>query len=272
MSRKRNPLEIYKLLPKTNCGQCFIPSCMAFAAAIIQGGKTAADCPHLPAATIAELEGKVERGTNMEADLEAALLALQEKIRGVDLLAAAARTGGKMAGERLAINCLGKDFLVDGAGTLASECHVNPWVQLPLLSYIIDSQGVALHGEWLSLAELEGGQQWSGYFAHRCEAALRQLIDAHSEIIFEILDLFGAKTFSGITSADRSLLIHPLPKVPFLINYWRPEEDLESKLNILFDRSAGRNSTPQSISLLTRGLVEMFRQLIVRHSRDGKLF
>ena len=64
----------------------------------------------------------------------------------------------------------------------------------------------------------------------------------------------------------------PLPKVPFLINYWQPDEGFPSELNILLDRSAGQNINAHSITLLARGIVEMFRQLIVSHSREGKLF
>ena len=100
----------------------------------------------------------------------------------------------------------------------------------------------------------------------------KALADAHSELVFEILHLFGAQPLSGKALADQSLIIYPLPRVPFLINYWLPEDGFGSKLNILFDRFAAANSDPESIYLLTRGLVEMFRQLIVRHSRDGKLF
>jgi len=43
----KNPLEIYKILPQTNCGQCFLPSCLAFSAAVVNGGKELADCPFI---------------------------------------------------------------------------------------------------------------------------------------------------------------------------------------------------------------------------------
>ena len=97
------------------------------------------------------------------------------------------------------------------------------------------------------------------------------LADAHTGLFFEILHIFGAQSIGGM-DADYSLVIYPLPKVPFMINYWEPEQGFESKLNILFDRVAADNITIESIYLLGRGLVEMFRALIVRHNRDGKLF
>ena len=40
-------LEVFKLLPRTNCGKCGVPSCMAFAAGLSEGKKAAGDCPPL---------------------------------------------------------------------------------------------------------------------------------------------------------------------------------------------------------------------------------
>jgi ArsR family metal-binding transcriptional regulator len=40
-------MEILKLLPKTNCGECGAPTCMVFAARVAEGGKIASDCPPL---------------------------------------------------------------------------------------------------------------------------------------------------------------------------------------------------------------------------------
>lgn len=44
---KPNVLEVLKLLPRTNCGQCGVPSCMAFAVALAKGDKSFAECPPL---------------------------------------------------------------------------------------------------------------------------------------------------------------------------------------------------------------------------------
>ncbi len=42
-------LEILKLLPRTNCGECGLPTCMVFAAQAAEGGRGAEDCPALSA-------------------------------------------------------------------------------------------------------------------------------------------------------------------------------------------------------------------------------
>jgi len=40
-------LDVFKLLPKTNCGQCGQPTCLAFAAAVAQAEKEIEECPPL---------------------------------------------------------------------------------------------------------------------------------------------------------------------------------------------------------------------------------
>jgi acetyl-CoA decarbonylase/synthase complex subunit gamma len=40
-------MDIFKQLPKTNCGQCGIPTCLAFAMKIAAGGASLEACPHV---------------------------------------------------------------------------------------------------------------------------------------------------------------------------------------------------------------------------------
>ena len=272
MSEIKNPLELYKFLKKSNCGECRVPSCMAFAVAVIQGGKKLQECPYIDSDILKRFDGKIEKRKIMPDDREQAIIELKHQVAGIDFASAAKRLGAVNASGKLAVNCLGKDFLIDQNGEMVSECHVNNWVLLPLLHYIIHCKGDEIRDDWVRFGELQGAADWQRFFSHRCEESLRQLADAHPDLVFEILSVFGARSLPGFSSADHSLLIYPLPVVPFLICYWSPEEGFESKLRILFDRSAEANATPESLYLIMRGIVEMFRQLIVRHSRDGKLF
>lgn len=45
--RRPRPLDIYALLPQTNCKQCGEATCMAFAFGLIQQNRTLAECPAL---------------------------------------------------------------------------------------------------------------------------------------------------------------------------------------------------------------------------------
>jgi ArsR family metal-binding transcriptional regulator len=45
--RRPRPLDVYALLPQTNCKQCGEATCMAFAFGLIQQNRTLAECPAL---------------------------------------------------------------------------------------------------------------------------------------------------------------------------------------------------------------------------------
>ena len=49
-------LQIFKLLPKTNCGECGVPTCMAFAMALAQSKTTLDQCPYVSDEAKAQLE------------------------------------------------------------------------------------------------------------------------------------------------------------------------------------------------------------------------
>jgi acetyl-CoA decarbonylase/synthase complex subunit gamma len=48
-------MQIYKLLPKTNCKDCGFPTCMAFAMQVAAKQKAITDCPHLSEDALSEL-------------------------------------------------------------------------------------------------------------------------------------------------------------------------------------------------------------------------
>ena len=53
---KPKMLEILRLLPKTNCGECGHPTCMVFASHVAEAGKGPDDCPSIDGERRTELE------------------------------------------------------------------------------------------------------------------------------------------------------------------------------------------------------------------------
>ena len=45
--REISPIDVYKLLPRTNCGECSVPNCMAFATKVVNGEAVIDQCPPL---------------------------------------------------------------------------------------------------------------------------------------------------------------------------------------------------------------------------------
>ncbi|NOX25506.1 MAG: DUF3786 domain-containing protein [Deltaproteobacteria bacterium] len=258
------PLEIYRILPRNNCGKCLLPSCLAFAAAVAAGQKKLCDCPDISPALLAKMAGICRKPVASEIEQAGFVDKLQRRVTALDLAAIAPVIGAVYRDNGLVVNSLGKDFIVDARGNLNSECHLIPWVQIPLLAYITNKTHGEITGSWISFREIKGGIDWQGLFTSRCETPLRKLADANPALLEDLIDLFMGQAIDWY-QADIALILHPLPHIPILICYQAPEEDMESALTIFFDRCCGQNLHIKAIFTLCSGLVQMFTKIAERH-------
>ena len=257
-------MDIYKVLPQTNCQRCLLPTCLAFSAAVVAGRNKLADCPFLEEEMVARLSGSLTTRSSLAPDQAEFIVKLEGKISSLDLARIAPVIGAACNNNVLTINSMGKDFHVDAQGQMTSECHIVPWVKAPILSYITNKTHRGITGNWISFREFEGGIDWQGLFTSRCEKVLKKLADDHPELLGDLIDLFmGIPTDQF--DADIALILHPLPHIPILICYQAPDDDLESKLTIFFDECCGDNLHIKSIFTLCSGLVQMFDKISTMH-------
>ena len=265
MDQFKNPMEIFKLLDKSNCRKCNKPTCLAFAAAVFQGQKRLDECPLLDRKIIEEYGGVAVNQIPLEQMRTESIENLKRKIATIDLRLSAQRLGAQFSNEKLTIKCLGKDFSVDVKGNISTEIHVHAWIAVPVLNYILTGAGTPVSGIWVPFRELEGGKNWYRLFEQRCEKPLKKVADTYTDLFEDMIHLFNGRQVDNHYASDISLVLHPLPKVPLLICYWKPEDDLTSDLNIFFDSRAEENLNIESIYTLGTGLVIMFEKLALRH-------
>ena len=265
MAQFNNVMDIFKLLDKSNCRECNEKTCLAFAAAVFTGKKQLDQCPHLDSEIIAKHGAKTGKKISFEDDLENTMEKLKREIGTIDLTAAAKRLDAKFSNAKLTIKILGKDFSVDSRGNLSSDIHMHAWVVIPALNYILRGGGTPVSGKWVPLRELKNGKTWYRLFAQRCEKPLKSVADTYTDLFKDMLDIFNGRQVENHYASDIALVLHPLPRVPILICYWYPEDDLESSLNIFFDSTAEDNLNIESIWALATGLVRMFEKIALRH-------
>jgi len=276
MTKLKTPMEILKQLDQSNCRQCNEPTCMAFAAQVFKGKKKLSDCPKLDADIIEkygesdESAGDTEKPRTSEEEVEAYVESLKEKVREMDLSSVAEKLGGVFENGRLTVKVLGKDFSVYPDGTLSADIHTNPWVSVPVLTYITQGVGKDLTGNWLPFRELEGGSAWAGLFHQRCEKPLKLIADTDYDLFVDLLDIFNGRPVEHL-DADVARVFYVLPKVAIMICYWPAEEDFESSLKIYFDEVADENLNLASINALGSGLGRMFEKLAEKHSTKQSL-
>jgi hypothetical protein len=265
----KNPMELFKLLPKTNCRKCNEPTCLAFAAAVFTGKKQIHECPCLDDDIIGRFSGTGQKPGQAERDMENAWDQLKEKVARIDLKEAARRLNAVFLNGRLTLKTLGKDFGVDSVGNLYSEIHIHPWIAIPILDYVLCASTTPVSGKWVPFRELKGGKIWAPLFGQRCEKPLKKIADAYTDFFEDLIRLFNGRQVENHYDSDISLVLHPLPKIPMLICYWKPGDGLESTLNLFFDSTAEDQLHVQSLYSLGTGLVVMFEKISLRHGHPS---
>ncbi|MBW2053792.1 MAG: DUF3786 domain-containing protein, partial [Deltaproteobacteria bacterium] len=206
MPQLKNPMEIFKLLEKSNCRECKEPTCLAFAAAVFRGQKQLTECPRLEADILEQYGGKTEKQPTADQDMDDAVKHLQRKIAGIDLSAAAERLGADFSGDKLTIKVCGKNFNVDSQGNLSSEIHIHPWIAVPVLNYVLEGRGTPVSGKWVPLRELKNGQTWYRLFGQRCEKPLKKVADTYTSLFEDMMHVFNGRQVENHYASDISLV------------------------------------------------------------------
>ncbi len=265
MGHPQNAMEIFKLLNKSNCRLCEESTCLAFAASVFKGQKELSLCPYIEEEVLQRYDQPAEHQDLEAASLEHGLNQLKEFMPTLDLPAAAQRLGGRFERGKLIIKVLGKDVSVDVSGNISTDIHVHSWLIASFMQYLKSSQGTALSGKWVPLRELQNGKDWGRFFDHRCEKPLKSLADQYTDLFEDMIHLFNGRQVENHYQSDISLVLNPFPNLPLLVCYWRPEDGLESTLNLFFDDTAEANLPIEAIYRLVAGLVVMFEKISLRH-------
>ncbi len=265
MPKPKNAMEIFQVLDKSNCRDCMEKTCLAFAGAVYTGRRKIEECPKLDRETIERFSEAPARDAVIEQNRDDYLNDLKERAARTDLAPVADRLGGRYANGRLTLKVLGKDFSVDQSGHLSADIHVNPWVAIPFLDYVLAAKGLPVSGRWISFRELKDGQERYPLFQKRCEAAMKQVADHYPDLFDDMVHIFGGRQVPEAFASDISVVLYPLPKFPIMICYWQPEDGLASSLNVFFDATAAGNLEIGSIFSLGAGLALMFERLALRH-------
>lgn len=255
-----NSIELYKKLPRKNCGECRQKTCMPFALAVSGGSAELSECPYLDKAEIEILKGQF----TVSDWREELILKLREEVSNIRFADVAELIGAETEGGNLTIKCMGRPFRVAPDGEVSTHGHITPWVKILLLHYIknsnanrdsIRSMPKSAEERWISYSELKSGMVKASSFLRECEDPLRELFDNDLKKTGMVLTRLGAAK-RGDFPTQEAWLLYLLPKVPAIILYWPADEEFPSKVKVLFDPYADRFLDVESMMFLVEGLVK----------------
>jgi len=265
MTQFRNAMEIFTLLPKTNCKKCEKPTCLAFAGAVFTGTAQLSDCPYIPEDKLEELGSHQKTANPIEEQFDVVMKRLQDGLLSLDLKERAATIGGEFKNDSIILPILGKPFRIDRQSNVTTDLHVNGWVLGTALHYINHSKGVPLHHNWVPLRELPGGKDWYRLFGQQCEKVLKATADKYPDLFSDLVEMFKGTQVDEQFQSDVAVILSPLPLVPMLICYWLPEDGMESSLNLFFDDTAEDNIGMDGLYTLGVGIAKMLEKLAIVH-------
>jgi len=238
-------MEVLKRLPRTNCGDCGRPTCLAFATQVIKEGEDLGKCPHLQAGDeFGELiRAQQQAGVGRRRESVAiSLEVLQAKVAPLNFAALAAGLGaefGEEAGRPYLTmpyfgHCLQvfKDELRYPPGALA-----DPWDAILLYNYIASRGSQLPTGNWIAYNSLPNSVSKAKTLV-RLERELAAHFSGRAEALKEKAAGLGAEMVAvGGEDADVQAVFLPLPRVPILLLYWDadPAEGFEAQCRLLFD-------------------------------------
>jgi len=266
MPQVNNAMEVFQFLPKTNCKECGESTCLAFAGAVFTGKAGLAFCPHIPASKLQKYGGGKRNTNPLEEELSTVMKGLQNGLLSLDMKDRAVTIGADYEEGRITVPILGKLFSIDRHSNVTTDIHVNSWVLGSVLHYINYSKGIPLSSNWVPFRELPSGKEWYRLFGQQCENVLKATADKYPDLFADLVEMFRGKMIDERFQSDVSVILSPLPLVPMLICYWRPEDGMESSLKLFFDDTAESNLGIEGLYTLGVGIAFMLERLTKVHS------
>jgi hypothetical protein len=239
----RTAVEIYKLLPKTNCGACGMPACFGFAAKVAAHMASIADCPNLSAAAKETvLAGEAGRRDSPGTVYEQTLEALRPKIKALDFHKVAALFGATTTGpDSLSITFLNEKFIVTKEKVLnESGKEPRPWISILIYNHLCMPDPPAPSGEWITFSAVPAAHAKDKAWAGHVEDEIARHFSGDIAGLCAACEMMGGKKAGAKGGHDAAYEFRFFPHYPALLLFYDvvPEEDFPAQCKLLLDRNA----------------------------------
>jgi hypothetical protein len=251
----KTAVEIYKLLPKTNCGKCGLPSCFGFAAKLATHQATPDDCPTMTAAARDALrEADSERRESPGTVYEQALGSLQPKVRALSFPAVASLFGADLVdpgvlqitflNERYVIT---KERIVDASGT-----EPRPWISILIYNHLCMPDPPAPAGEWITFSSIPASHAKDKAWAGHVEDVIAKHFSEQMTALRAACEKLGGVAAAVRGNHDAAYEFRFFPHYPALLLFYDaiPEENFPAQCKLLLDKTAPRYLDIESIVVL----------------------
>ena len=265
-------LDLYRqVLPKTNCGDCGLATCLAFAGMVISEKLELKKCPHLAPDLVErvqrELTEQHSEGKWTKRDLaQDALAWAKERAASARLEDLPQRVGGTLKRQEDSVFLELPYFawtvhIQEGSITKEDGSPLNRWEQVFLYNHVAMGGSRTPEGKWKGLEGIPNTVSKVKSMRDGVEAPLVERFRGRSqELLSAGIGLGGLDVKEQHPAADVALLFRALPKVPVLLLFWDEDESepFDARVKMLFDETIVEHLDIESMIFLS----ERLRQLL----------
>lgn len=264
-------VDLYRdVLPKTNCGDCGFPTCMAFASMVVSEKLPLAGCPHLAPEVVArctrELEAQYAAGKWTRRDMaQDALQWAMARCASMDLADLADRIGGTLteADGKLILKLAyfsGNVMIGPDDITLADSAALTRWEKVFLYNHMAQGGIRTPTGTWKGFEEFPDTIAKVKTMAVQVEAPLALRFRGRPALLnASALRIGGIAVRSDDNSADAAFLFQVLPRVPVMLLFWDEDsaDGFAAIAKLLFDETVTEHLDIESIVFMSERLRQM---------------
>jgi hypothetical protein len=265
-------VDLYRdILPKTNCGDCGFPACLAFASIVVSEKLPLSNCPHIDIDIVEncqkELDEQYASGKWLKRDMaQDALEWAKQRSASVEIEELPDRIGGKLLkkGKDVALELpyFTDSIIITEHSILKKDgSELTRWEQVFIYNHMAQGGRKLPSGKWKGLVEFPNTVSKIKSMVEHVEAPLIQKFSGKPDELLEAAkDIGGLDMTDEIKSADLAILFRPLPRVPVLLMFWDEDktDGFEAEIKLLFDETITEHLDIESIMFLS----ERLRQLL----------
>lgn len=251
----KTAVEIYKLLPKTNCGKCSTSSCFGFAAKLATRQARADDCPTMSdAAREALRDTGQERVDSPGTVFEQTLLALKPKVAALDFARLAESVGATLLGA----DCMKIAFLNDDY-TVTKDCILDPagkepqpFIAILIYNHLCMPDPPPPSGEWITFGSVPASHAKDKAWAAHVEEVIARHFSGNVEGLRKACERLGGRPATMSGSHDAACEFRFFPHYPVLLLFYDAvaDEDFPAQVKLLLDRNVDKYLDIESIVVL----------------------
>ena len=240
------PLELYKLTPRTNCGECGQYTCLAFATQAVTGQVDIAACAYLDEEQTRDvrerLREQVEEGIGVSREgFEKTMGFLHEEVAKWDFEVIAESLGAKIVVSSEE-NVLVFPYFSDLVSVTQSNIEKLPdgelsaWEKIFIYNYVIGGAAEP-SGTWVGMETLPNSVSKIKSLKEHCEGPLSRLCSGKFPLLAKAVSPWGHEVSLKDQGVDFAAEFPVFPKLAIRVLFWDEvkDEGYPSSVKFLFD-------------------------------------